>query len=157
MRFERLEERHIPKILEIERVTNSAPWSERSFTNELSNQQSYFLVGLLGQDLVAYGGMWLCIDEAHITTVAVNATDRRNGIGRALMIELLTRALALGITCSTLEVRAGNVAAIKLYESLGYRTTACRKQYYPDNKEDALVMWLYDLPEWTPPGKTELG
>jgi [ribosomal protein S18]-alanine N-acetyltransferase len=62
-----------------------------------------------------------------------------------LMRELLGRAIDEGMICSTLEVRAGNEAAIKLYEKLGYKVTAERKKYYPDNREDALIMWLYDL------------
>jgi ribosomal-protein-alanine N-acetyltransferase len=61
------------------------------------------------------------------------------------MNELLHRARERGATCSTLEVRAGNEAAVRLYESLGYRTVATRRAYYPDNREDALVMWNYDL------------
>lgn len=63
------------------------------------------------------------------------------------MLELLTRARSRGMACSTLEVRASNEAAIKLYESLGYIETARRKAYYPDNREDAVVMWLHHLEE----------
>jgi ribosomal-protein-alanine N-acetyltransferase len=145
VRFEPLQESHIPAILDIERVTNSAPWSERSFRNELTNAQSVFLVGFQGSEIVAYGGMWLCVDEAHITTVAVAPDHRRNGIGRGLMLELLRIAHERHMACSTLEVRAGNEPAISLYQSLGYVETARRKSYYPDNKEDAVVMWKYEL------------
>lgn len=95
--------------------------------------------------LVGYGGVWLVIDEAHITTVAVDDSKRRQGIGERLMRELLSRAKARGTVCSTLEVRAGNAAAVHLYEKLGYTTTARRKSYYPDNNEDALVMWLHAM------------
>jgi ribosomal-protein-alanine N-acetyltransferase len=64
------------------------------------------------------------------------------------MIELLTRAKSRGMACSTLEVRAGNVPAISLYEDLGYVQSARRKSYYPDNQEDAIVMWLHELNTW---------
>ena len=61
------------------------------------------------------------------------------------MKELLSRAQERGAVCSTLEVRAGNEAAIRLYESLGFVQAGIRKKYYPDNKEDAVVMWLYNM------------
>lgn len=144
-RFELLQKTHIPAILEIENRTNSAPWSERSFLNELDNPHGIFLVAFDEGKIVAYGGVWLVIDEAHITTVAVDDSKRRQGIGERLMRELLKRAKERGMVCSTLEVRAGNAPAVALYEKLGYQVTARRKNYYPDNNEDALVMWLHDM------------
>jgi ribosomal-protein-alanine N-acetyltransferase len=150
LRFEPLKQFHIPQVVEIEKQCNTAPWSEKSFTNELTNKQSIFLVVFLGSKIVGYGGLWLCVDEAHITTIAVSPESRRAGVGKAIMVQLLRRAQESGMTCSTLEVRAGNQAAIELYKQLGYIETARRKGYYPDNKEDAVVMWLYALQEWTP-------
>lgn len=151
LRFAPLDPGHVPAILEIEREANSAPWSERSFLNELENRHSIFLVTLLGERVVGYGGVWLIVDEAHVTTVAVEAGQRRTGIGRRLVVELMKRSKQAGMLCSTLEVRAGNKAAIALYENLGFTTVARRKGYYPDNQEDALVMWLHRLDEWEPP------
>jgi ribosomal-protein-alanine N-acetyltransferase len=151
LRFEPLQESHIPAILEIEKTSNTAPWSERSFKNELDHKHGIFLVGLLLGEVVAYGGVWLVVDEAHVTTIAVAEEHRRQGIGRRLMIELLEKAKAQGMVCSTLEVRASNEGAIKMYEGFGYTVAATRKGYYPDNKEDAVVMWLYNLDTWEPP------
>jgi ribosomal-protein-alanine N-acetyltransferase len=150
IRYELLKEAHIPKILEIEKESNSAPWSEKSFRNELDNGQSVFVVAILGSNIVGYAGLWLCIDEAHITTIAVGPDFRQQGVGKALMIQLLRRAQDSDIACSTLEVRSGNEAAIHLYKELGYVEAARRKGYYPDNKEDAIVMWLHNLQDWTP-------
>jgi len=150
LRFEPLRIGHIPRILEIEKDSNSAPWSEKSFQNELDNKQSIFLVALSGNTIVGYGGLWVCIDEAHITTLAVAPEARRNGIGKAIMVQLLSRAQELGLVCSTLEVRAGNQPAIELYKELGYKETSRRRGYYPDNKEDAVVMWMHSLQEWKP-------
>lgn len=150
-RFETLNVGHIPAILEIEAEANPAPWSEQSFTNELQNPQSVFVVAFGDGKVVGYGGYWRCIDEAHITTLAVSGQHRRQGIGNRIMRELLLGAQQEGMTCSTLEVRASNDAAVKLYERLGYLTSARRKNYYPDNKEDALVMWLHGLETWEPP------
>lgn len=151
LRFEALQEEHIPKILEIEAVTNTAPWSERAFRNELSHNDRVFIVAISGGGVVGYGGVWLVIDEAHVTTLAVAESERKQGIGEKMMIELLEKSKEAGMVCSTLEVRAGNEPAIKLYEKLGYKETARRKGYYPDNKEDAIVMWMYDLDQWCPP------
>lgn len=148
LRFVTLQKDHIPKILEIEQVTHSAPWSQRSFENELEHKYGIFLVGLIQGEVSAYGGVWILVDEAHVTNVVVKSELRGQGIGRMLMIELLTQARAKGAVCATLEVRATNSAAIHLYEELGFVQSTTRKQYYPDNKEDAVVMMLNDLIKW---------
>jgi [ribosomal protein S18]-alanine N-acetyltransferase len=150
LRLERLTEAHLPAVLEIEHASNSAPWSEKSFRNELDHPHGIFLVAIGDGEVVGYGGIWLVGDEAHVTNVAVKPEVRRQGVARKLMIELLTQAKERGMTCSTLEVRAGNEAALNLYENLGYIKTAVRKGYYPDNREDAAVMWMYHLEDWSP-------
>jgi ribosomal-protein-alanine N-acetyltransferase len=145
VRFQTLAESHIPAIMEIERQAHGSPWSERSFRNELDHPQSEFIVATIGPELVGYAGEWILVDEAHVTTIAVRPDHRRKGLGRDLMNELLARAKARGAVCSTLEVRASNAAAIQLYEGLGYVQAGLRRGYYPDNKEDAVVMWLYNI------------
>ncbi len=151
LRFEPIQENHIPAILDIERVTNGAPWSERSFRNELDHVHGIFLTAFQDGQVIGFGGIWCVIDEAHITTVAIREDCRRQGIGEKLMVELLSRAKTKGMTCSTLEVRASNDAAVKLYEKIGFIETARRKGYYPDNREDAVVMWMHNLQTWDPP------
>ena len=151
LRFEELAESHIPAILAIEQEANSSPWSEQSFKNELDNPHKAFLVAIASGMVIGYGGIWLIVDEAHVTNIAISPDYRRQGIGQRLMVQLLDRAKEAGMTCSTLEVRASNAAAITMYEQLGYRETARRKRYYPDNQEDAVVMWLYDLQAWETP------
>ncbi|MBS1705014.1 MAG: ribosomal protein S18-alanine N-acetyltransferase [Armatimonadetes bacterium] len=147
IRFAALAEEHIPAILEIESKVNSAPWSDRSFRHEITHKDSVFLVMLSDGNVVGYGGIWLVVDEAHVTTIAVSSDYQNQGLGTRLMVELLERAKDAGMTCATLEVRAGNAPAIHLYEKLGFQQAAVRKGYYPDNREDAVVMWLYDLKE----------
>ena len=153
LRFVPLEKTLIPKILEIEQVTHTAPWSQRSFENELEHKYGIFLVGLVDGNVSAYGGVWILVDEAHVTNVVVKEGLRGQGIGRKLMIELLTKARMKGAVCATLEVRASNTAAIHLYEDLGFVQATLRKHYYPDNKEDAVVMMLNDLLKWDPASK----
>ena len=151
LRFEPIAEQHISAIMPIENASHGAPWSERSFQNELQHEFGIFLVALLEGQIAAYGGVWLVIDEAHVTTVTVAEAHRRQGIGARLVCELLRRAKEAGMVCSTLEVRASNEAAIALYEKLGFVQTAVRKRYYPDNNEDAVIMWLHDLANWESP------
>lgn len=145
IRFENLSRSAIPAILEIERQVHSAPWSERSFENELNHAHGVFVVAVTGQEIVGYGASWIMVDEAHITTIAVRPSDQKKGIGRKIMHEILRQSAERGATCSTLEVRVSNAPAISLYESLGYVRVGIRKNYYPDNKEDAVIMWLYEL------------
>ncbi len=151
LRFEPLHESHLPEILEIEIRVNAAPWSERSFRNELGHHDAIFRVARLQDAVVGYAGLWKIVDEAHITTVAVHPDHQRHGFGRRLVVEILELAKDDGMICATLEVRAGNEPAIRLYESLGFRTAAVRKGYYPDNREDALVMWLHNMDRWSAP------
>jgi ribosomal-protein-alanine N-acetyltransferase len=150
LKFEPLSSAYLTAIADIERMTNAAPWSERAFANELVHPHSIFLVGLLEGRVIAYGGVWLVVDEAHITTVTVDDKYRRRGIGREIVTRLLTMAKEKGMLCATLEVRAGNEAAITLYKNLGFTVAATRRGYYPDNGEDARVMWLYNLEHWNP-------
>lgn len=145
VRVERLAAEHIDRILEIENRVQVIPWSRRSFENELTNPHAIFLVALSGANLVGYGGIWNVIDEAHVTTIMVAPESRRAGIGRSITKSLLLEALECGMTCATLEVRVSNESAISLYQGLGFEKVAVRKDYYPDNHEDAWIMWLYDL------------
>ncbi len=87
-----------------------------------------------------YLGMWLMLDEAHITTVAVKESHRRLGLGEFLMIAAIDLALELGLEVVTLEVRATNTGAQDLYRKLGFRKVGLRRGYYTDNKEDAIIM-----------------
>ncbi len=150
LRFERLTSEHIAEVLKVEAACNAAPWSEQSFKNELDHEHGLFLVAKVNAEIVGYAALWLLVDEAHITNVAIKPEARRQGIARTLLIELLNQARKAGMTCATLEVRASNEPALKLYAGLGFVEAAVRKGYYPDNREDAKVLWLYDLTGWDP-------
>ena len=94
---------------------------------------------------MAYGGYWLLDDEAHITTIAVHPAWRQRGLGRGLLVRMLGQARQAGALSSTLEVRAGNVAAVGLYERLGFVEVGLRRGYYRDNHEDARLLTLHGL------------
>jgi ribosomal-protein-alanine N-acetyltransferase len=150
LRFELLAEHHLPAIMEIEAAVNRSGWSEQSFRNEMAHGHGRFFVAFLKDEIVGYVALWLIVDEAHITTIAIAPAYRRQGLGRRLLAHALGVAVEAGMVCATLEVRAGNEPAIKLYEAAGFKSAAIRKRYYPDNREDAVVMWLHDLPLWEP-------
>lgn len=140
-----LAKEHIDSIMQIEGEANGSPWARASFEQEIGHAPSEFLVAKVGGQVVGYAGAWIVADECHITTIAVADSQRRQGLGHKLMVELLKRSAERGAVCATLEVRAGNEAAIKMYEKLGFASAGIRKAYYPNNREDAVIMWLNDL------------
>ena len=124
----------------LERQCFSTPWTRRQLAAQLPDDQHVFLVACLGEDTVGYVGMMHVLDEGYISNVAVSPQHRRKGLGDMLIKELLVRAEKLELSFVTLEVRAGNAAAIALYEKHGFVKVGQRKNYYDLPKEDALLM-----------------
>ncbi len=136
----------VGEVLEIERLSFSSPWPAFAFEQELTaNRLAHYRVARLGDRVVAFGGIWLMVDEAHITTFGVHPDHRRRGIGRRLLLQLAEVALELGSARMTLEVRVSNEPAQGLYRSFGFNVTGRRVAYYSDDGEDALVMTTPDL------------
>ncbi len=104
--------------------------------------------------IVGYGGVWLTVDEAHITTIAVTPTHRGQGVGELLLNALIDHAYELHAQTITLEVRVSNTAAQKLYIKYGFQPAGTRPRYYTDNGEDALIMWTEPID--TPAYKAQL-
>ncbi|WP_430535596.1 ribosomal protein S18-alanine N-acetyltransferase [Listeria rocourtiae] len=133
----------VKSLLCIENAVFTSPWSEKAFRNEFyTNQYAYYLVAEQNEEVIGYAGVWLILDEGHITNIAVHPDYQGKGYGQALLAELLDTATAKGVIRLTLEVRVSNMQAQKLYRKFGFKDGAIRKQYYPDNQEDALVMWV---------------
>lgn len=125
----------------IERASFTTPWPSYAYRNELdSNKLAHYLVVRAGPMVVAYAGIWLLVDEAHITTFAVDPGWRRRRIGERLILALLDLAIARGAREATLEVRLSNLAARRLYEKFGFQPVGIRPRYYSDDHEDALIM-----------------
>jgi ribosomal-protein-alanine N-acetyltransferase len=144
--FKKMSLEHLDQVLEIEEVSYPAPWSYYAFAYELlHNDLAHYIVALSGDKIVGYCGMWLILDEAHITNVAVHPDYRRKSIGEALMLEMIRLAVQKGSARMTLEVRPTNTAARSLYEKLGFVENGRRKRYYTDNNEDAIIMWKENL------------
>lgn len=95
--------------------------------------------------VVGYGGVWLMVDEAHVTSVAVRPEFRGRGLGQLLMLALFDLALKREARWLTLEVRISNTGARELYKKLGFREAGIRPRYYTDNNEDAVIMWSEEL------------
>ena len=131
----------IPAVHDIERLSFPAPWPSYAFRQELeANRMARYLVVRADDGVVAYAGIWLMVDEAHITTFAVLPRWRRQGVGARLLFELLELAADLGAHVVTLEVRLSNEPARRLYQRFGFRPVGVRPRYYSDNGEDALIM-----------------
>ena len=131
----------LPAVHAIELASFTAPWPPHAYRSELeSNRLAHYLVVRAGDRLAAYGGMWLMVDEAHITTFAVHPAWRRQRIGERLLLAFLDLAVERGAHEATLEVRLSNLPARKLYEKYGFRPVGLRPRYYSDNQEDALIM-----------------
>ncbi len=137
-----MEERDLEGILEVENKSFRTPWSKTMFEDELYNLNAHYLVVENMGKIVGYIGFWKIIDEGHITNIAVHPDFRKLGYGKALISALIKKAKDMEIIAITLEVRRSNHVAISLYESFGFVSSGVRKQYYSDNNEDAIIMWL---------------
>ncbi|MGM9946179.1 MAG: ribosomal protein S18-alanine N-acetyltransferase [Lysinibacillus sp.] len=127
----------------IELATFPTPWTLDSFHYEMrENQYAHYLVAEDETGIVGFCGMWLVIDAAQITNVAVVERMRGQKIGEALMKEAMRVAREANMDVMSLEVRVTNVVAQNLYRKLGFQDGGIRKGYYTDNGEDALVMWV---------------
>lgn len=133
---------HLPRVMEIEAISFSDPWSKDSFLHELrENPYAVYFVALDGELAIAYIGGWLIIDELHITSLAVDSNFRKQGIAQALIDRILLFSYNQGIVHATLEVRVSNNSAINLYRKMGFVSLGHRPRYYTNNNEDALIMW----------------
>ena len=132
---------HVPQIAALERAAFSLPWDEASIRAELENPLALWLVAE-GEDgtVLGYVGSQSCFEDADVLNVAVVPAARRRGIAAALMTELEARLAPKGVDRITLEVRASNVPAIRLYAGLGYTQVGLRKGYYERPREDALIL-----------------
>lgn len=133
----------IKAVYDVECLSFTTPWSLESFTSEIyNNNMAKYLVAKIGNEIVGYGGMWLVLDEAHITNIAVHPEHRGKGIGDALVKNIIKAARENDIKRMTLEVRPSNWAALNLYKKYGFQEAGVRKGYYEDTGEDATIMWL---------------
>jgi len=132
----------IAAVQAVESASFPVPWPSSAFTHELTqNKNARYIVAREGDTVVGYAGLWLMVDEAHITTFAVLPQHRRRKIGEHMLQRLFDVAEEMGAEWLTLEVRVSNLPAQRLYEKYGFRRAGVRRRYYSDNNEDALILW----------------
>jgi ribosomal-protein-alanine N-acetyltransferase len=131
----------IEAVHAIERRSFAVPWPDEAYRNELlGNRLASYVVARAGGSIVGFAGLWIMVDEAHVTTFAVDPAWRRRGVGERLLLALLDLAVERQAREATLEVRLSNMPARRLYEKYGFRPVGIRPRYYSDNGEDALIM-----------------
>jgi [ribosomal protein S18]-alanine N-acetyltransferase len=165
----------IVQVADVERESFPSMWPQTAYKRELENKLARYLVltelrespidppatgGIWGalrrmvgteppagshEYLLGFIGLWLMVGEAHIVTVAVRERYRRMGIGERLVIASIELAIENEQEVATLEVRASNDGAQRLYAKYGFARLGLRKRYYTDNNEDAVIMTTPDL------------
>ena len=136
-----LEEKHVSELAKIEAVLFSMPWSEKAFSDLLKHDYCHYLVAEENGEPVGFAGMTLLGDEGDIDKVMVEPRHQRQGIADALLGALFILGAENGAVAYTLEVRASNEPAIRLYEKHGFVSEGVRPRFYEKPTEDALIMW----------------
>ena len=135
----------IPRIRVIEKQCFTDIWPEDGFQRELDNTKiAFYITASLDGKIIGYMGSWIIMEEAHITTFAVDPEYRNRKVASTLMLCFLREAVKQNVHWSTLEVSQINEHAIKLYTRFGYKTVSVRKKYYGEH-EDAFLMWLGNM------------
>ena len=145
MMIQKMNADHVCQIAQLEKICFSDPWSENSVSSELDNKLAYWLVAVEGDMVCGYIGSQTVMGETDMMNVAVHPDYRRKGIAKALVDRLVEDLKGMESRCLTLEVRASNTPAQKLYEKLGFIQIGKRPRYYHNPREDALIL----RKEWT--------
>lgn len=133
----------IKAVAQIEEGAFYDAWNESMLLNEINNQLTHYLVMENEGSLIGYAGFWLVAGEAQITRVALREEWRGLGLGTRLTAALISKAWSLEAEAVTLEVRESNIAAQRAYLTCGFSSEGVRPNYYEDNHENAVIMWLY--------------
>jgi len=139
--FSSMTESEIDEVLAIERQAFADPWNARDFASELKNPRSNVqLLRDLNGTLLGHVVFWIVVDQVEVLDIAVAPEYRRQGYGNRLMDRVLELSIAKDCRLISLEVRRSNLAAVSLYESMGFKAIAIRPKYYAHDNEDAIVM-----------------
>jgi len=144
----------VDQVTEIDREAFPTMWPPANYERELKVSLAHYITACVDgkvterageQKVVGFAGLWMMADEAHITNIAVRHSYQRQGIGEHLLIAMINLAIEQDAHILTLEVRASNTAAQKLYHKYGFTQIDIRRSYYTDNREDALVMTIGNI------------
>ena len=134
-------EADLPAIYQLEQECFTTPWSLEALYEDICVNRNIYFVLRAGDMVLGYGGMWMILDEAHITNICVTHRERQKGYGHMLLQRMIEEAFYQGADSMTLEVRGSNIHAISLYKDFDFEIEGVRKGYYSDNGEDAFIMW----------------
>ncbi len=132
-------EQWVPAVADLERRCFSEPWSEESLTEVLERPEFRYLIACEGEKMLGYGGFYVAADEASITNIATEHEARGRGVAGTVIKAIIKEASELEAQTIFLEVRAGNAAAIRVYERCGFERLGVRKGFYDKPKEDAYI------------------
>lgn len=135
-----MSEADLEEVLRIEELSFPRPWSREAYRREMAKPFGLYVVAEDEEGVAGYAGMWVILDEAHVTTLAVDPRKRGRGIASRLLDHLEGEARRRGATTMLLEVRPSNRPALALYEKKGFSLWGRRRKYYSDNQEDALLL-----------------
>jgi ribosomal-protein-alanine N-acetyltransferase len=148
MTISRMTPSDIRGVMRIEALSFSTSWPPSAFASELNdNKLAHYFVGRVGGqgEIVAYGGIWVILEDSHITTIAVHPDWRGRKYGEEMLVHLLHEAIDRGASWITLEARESNSVAQALYRKYGFTIVSTRRAYYSDDGENAVVMWAGNL------------
>jgi [ribosomal protein S18]-alanine N-acetyltransferase len=137
-------DRDLDGVLEVEEESFTNPWTRDMYAWELQNRSvcHIYVVRTPEHTVAGFCAFWLVFEEIHINNVALRPAYRGHGLGTALMRRVFAEARQLGAKRATLEVRASNTGARRLYERLGFYVAGTRRNYYTNPVEDALILWI---------------
>jgi len=139
-----MEAKDLKSVSEIEKVSNPDPWSYADFEDSLAKEDGTTLLLVAEEDekVIGYLVLYTAAGESEIVTIAVSPEERKKGIGRKLIEEVISfsKVSSLYIEEINLEVRCSNLPAIKLYESTDFSIVGKRPNFYTNPREDALLM-----------------
>jgi ribosomal-protein-alanine N-acetyltransferase len=143
LNLRRMTEADLDVVTALEAQAYSQPWNAHVFADELNQPSRTYVVIEDQAAVLGYAGLMVVGTEAHVTTVVVHPDRRDDRLGTRLMLALAAEAIEADAKSMTLEVRASNVAAQRLYRRFGMAPVGMRKKYYQD--EDAMIMWVHDI------------
>ncbi len=143
----------VPEIVALDQICLGSLWTAEAYLREIDSPNSSLVILRLlsskfeqhpehSDHIVGMACLWSIVEEAHITLLGIHPDYRRQGLGQLLLLTLLEDAIARQLEWATLEVNVNNVAAIELYQKLGFQVAGKRKGYYQPTGDDALVLWL---------------
>lgn len=130
---------NIEQVAEIERECIETPWGYNGLLKDIDNKNAFYICVNVDGKIAGYGGIWLSVETADITNIAVLPLYRRQGIGTVIVEALKKKAYENDIYDINLEVNENNISAILLYEKCGFKKVGIRKKYY-NNKDNAIIM-----------------